>query len=343
MIKTIVIGAGGLAAIGVLAYTTRKWWMPLILNPQTNETETSKKLYPQIEKEIIERLSYEHIIKRVENAILNGEAKGKNTGKATMMVMPNKIAKEYYDLTISQGNPFFIEEEMTDEEKDKMVVVLITNSDNKSEIMWGRVFIPNVLTDDFHDFIPSDKLYMKSITWNTDDVKIETIQKEEMKTDTSDSPVVPSELMRVGFSHVGNGFDVIKILKLACKSEVWFVKEEFTVAGALTDYVTDTMEENSEYEPNGVFISPIDPFLQYVEQQEQQGNKVGIDDLREIEHRMKEASNNREVIICCKVKDKNDREHIANPRLVKADGGFEAQIQDAFKQGKAYVKPINIS
>ena len=166
MIKTIALGVGGLAAIGVFAYATRKWWLPLVYGSE-REDEQSLTDIPQFEIEPIDRLSYEYIIKLVEKVMQSDETKGKLNGNAKLMVMPNIIALDYYIFTKSKGQPFFTKKELTEDEKSKMIVVLITTSDNLKDSVWGKIFVPNELSDDFHDFIPNDKLYMRPIEKET--------------------------------------------------------------------------------------------------------------------------------------------------------------------------------
>lgn len=160
MIKEIAIGVGSIAAIGVVAYVTRKWWMPLISNSNSGKEDAPKP--SPIKKEAINKLSYEYIVKCVKEVMLNGKIEEDGVNNATLWVLPNKKANEYYDFAKSQGQSFFVNK-LTDEEKTKMVVAIITTSDNMKDIIWGRVYIPNELSEDFHDFIPSDKVFKKSI------------------------------------------------------------------------------------------------------------------------------------------------------------------------------------
>ena len=178
MIKTIALGVGSLAAIGVFAYATRKWWLPLIYGSGREEDKSIL----QLEVESIDRLSYEYIIKLVEKVMQSDETKGKLNENAKLMVMPNIIALDYYNFTKSQGKPFFTEKELSEDERNKMVVVLITTSDNLKDIIWGKIFIPHELADDFHDFIPSDKLYMRPIEKETN------VDIEENVSETSTVP-----------------------------------------------------------------------------------------------------------------------------------------------------------
>lgn len=177
MIKTIALGVGSLAAIGVFAYATRKWWLPLICGSDSEDSDTL-----QLEKEPIEKLSYEYIVKAVDKVLSSEENKVGQGHNVKLMVMPNKIAQEYYDFTKNQGQPFFTKEEMTEEEKGKMVVALVTTSDNLKDIQWGKIYIPNELADDFYDFIPCDKLYMRPIDREANVEKMEDISETPATT-----------------------------------------------------------------------------------------------------------------------------------------------------------------
>ena len=164
MIKTIAMGVGGLIA-GIIAYSTREWWGKIIFSPHIGNNENgSSNPFPQIEKEVIEKLSYEHIVKCAEQVIQSKEAELDNIDEAKLVIMPNKTAQDYFNFTISQGQKFFIGEKLTKNEMEKMVVVLITISDDMKDILWGRVYIPDELAEDLSDFVPSDKLYMRQIS-----------------------------------------------------------------------------------------------------------------------------------------------------------------------------------
>ena len=189
MIKEIAtgigFGIGGLAAIGIVAYLTRKWWLPLISSVYDKNRVVDSDINSYVRKEMIQKLSYEHIVKSVENAILEGELKVQNNGKAMLVIMPNKNALEYYNLTKSHGQPFFIKDEMTDDEKSKMVVVLITNSMDMSDIFWGKVFVPEKIADDLQDFVFDNQIYTKVIEWDANEVKsnLKEYQNSEVPID----------------------------------------------------------------------------------------------------------------------------------------------------------------
>lgn len=189
MIKEIAtgigFGIGGLAAIGIVAYLTRKWWLPLISSVYDKNRVVDSDINSYVRKEMIQKLSYEHIVKSVENAILEGELKAQNNGKAMLVIMPNKNALEYYNLTKSHGQPFFIKDEMTDDEKSKMVVVLITNSMDMSDIFWGKVFVPEKIADDLQDLVVDNQIYTKVIEWDANEVKsnLKEYQNSEVPID----------------------------------------------------------------------------------------------------------------------------------------------------------------
>ena len=161
MIKTIVLGVSSAAVIGLSAYAIWKWRQANHPVPEEKSKNPPQPSY-KYEKVLLEKLSYEHIIKCVEQELQKEDVKvGDN---ANLIVLPNKMAQECFDFAQSQGKPFITEEELTDDDRSKMVMVFITtSSDNMKDIVWGKVFVPNELADDFEDFVPSDKIYMRPI------------------------------------------------------------------------------------------------------------------------------------------------------------------------------------
>lgn len=158
MIKTLAFVVGGAAILGLSTYIIWKW----LQNNQPDTTGDDVTPIKPIRKfliETLEKLSYEHIVKCVEQVLQNEDIKE----GAQLIVMPNKMAQDYYNYAKSQGQPFVTEGELTDDDRLKMVMVFITASDNMKDIVWGKVFVPNALADDFEDFIPCDKIYMRPI------------------------------------------------------------------------------------------------------------------------------------------------------------------------------------
>lgn len=134
-----------------------------------------------------------------------------------------------------------------------------------------------------------------------------------------------------------------ELLKFACKAVVWVVGALFTIVGALADYVSDTLEETPEYEPENVYITNANPLLEFIQDQEAKGNVHSDGEVLEIKRKLQTASRNGETIIMSKVKDSQGREGIANPKFVKAEKGYESRIQDALDNGQIYEKRIKVA
>lgn len=401
MIKEIATGIGfcigGFAAIGIVAYLTRKWWLPLISSVYNSKRVVNPDINPNIRKEVIQKLSYEYIVKSVENAILEGDFKGKNNGKAMLVVMPNKNAMEYYNLTKSHRQSFFIKDEMTDDEKSKMVIVLITNSNDMSDIMWGRVFVPEELTDDFHDFIVDNKIYTRTVEWDAnqvksnlketqdaeDDIDSKTeivnmnsdVQHSENNSDTlpnggihadvenvSGEKVLEENLHGLGekiekqatamflpinqdlgglgsYVIVNNPFE--ELIK-ACKDNVWEINKPFTVLGSLSDYISDVIECNPNCNPNAVYVLNPQDLYDFLDNQENACRISDDDQLIFVKNRLKNAIQNGENLIMCKVEDSLGNITVLGVKFIKASLGFENQIQEALDSGKIYEKRIKV-
>lgn len=377
MIKTFAIGVGGITAMAFFAYLTRKWWLPLISSSSEAEKDNNTNLYPYIKKEAIQKLSYEYIVKNVENAILEGNFKGGNNGKATLMVMPNKNALEYYYLAESHGQPFFIKDKMTDDEKNKMVVVLITNSDDMSDIMWGRVYVPEELTDDYHDFIKEDEIYTKAISWDINDVKsrvennkevngiitetyknysikafdeltAETLKNEQIhieKVNLNDSPegdmtlseILPLYHLLRQSCETDGSTDA---LANACNDSIWVVDSKFTIEEHLVDYVADVADNNPNFILQAVYITETKTLLEFIQSQEAQGDIKEEETFIKVKERLKSSLQNGECLFSCKAKDSQGNDIILGSKFVKAVQGFEDSIQEALDKGMIYEKKI---
>lgn len=326
MIKTIVLGAGTLAGVGVLAYVTRRWWMPLV-----SEIRKGGNLPTKVKKELIDKLSYEYIIKCAHGVLSNSEPDVLTVGNAKLIVMPNKVAQDYYRFTQSKGQHFFIGEKLTDIEIAQMVVVLVSTSDSTEDIIWGRVFIPNELTEDFTDFIPNDKMYVRLISIDSNN-------------DKSSARIIPLNGAIQTYAQENGIVAQLpweETLTKACESSVWLVDGVFTITDSLVNYIYQTMEKEPKYEPLAAYISGPNSLLNYIQAEETKDNS-NAEILSDFKLRLIDASQNGEVLLLCKVKAPDGQEHIFNPTFVKAEQGFETKIQDALEQDKLYEQRVSI-
>ena len=326
MIKTIVLGTGTLVGVGILAYVTRRWWMPLV-----SEIRNGGKLSTKVKKELIDKLSYEYIIKCAHGVLSNSESNALKTGDAKLMVMPNKVAQDYYRFTQRQGQPFFIGEKLTDIETAKMVVVLVSTSDSTEDIIWGRVFVPNELTEDFSDFIPDDKMYIRPISLDANN------DKSSARIIPLDGTLQPYAQENGIIARTSWEETIVK----ACESSVWQIDGVFTISDSLVNYIYETMEKEPEYEPLAAYISGPKSLLNFIQAEETNENSNAII-LPDFKRRLIDASQNGEVLLLCKVKESDGQVHILNPTFVKAGQGFETKIKDALDQDKLYEQKVSI-
>ena len=133
-----------------------------------------------------------------------------------------------------------------------------------------------------------------------------------------------------------------ELFKFACKAVVWVVGAIFTVVGALTDYIMETLEESPEHEPQAAYVTKADPLLQFVENQAAKDNIATDPEVLEIKRRLRTASQNGETVVLTKVKNAQGEEGVANPKFVKAERGYEKKIQDALDRGQIYEKRVSV-
>lgn len=111
------------------------------------------------QKKHIEALSYEFLVEEAKMLITKiDESKIKSDSVLSMAVTPNKLALQF----ISQ--PKSIEWlgniELTEEEKRKMIILSINDTD---KVLLSEILIANEVVDNYYDFVPMDKLYIKKI------------------------------------------------------------------------------------------------------------------------------------------------------------------------------------
>ena len=322
MMRTIVYGAGGIVGIGVLAYLTRSWWRPKLQEPRQKIRSEESPSY-MFEKEHVECLSYERILKITEQALdsLKMELVGKEGAK--LMVMPNKVARDYLKFAKNHGQHFFIPDgQLEEDEIGKMVVVLITTSESMDGILWGKIFIPNDISADFHDFIPEDKLYTRLINVGG------------RKEDDDTAKIIP--LTNLIEREPDNTFE--KILQ----SCTWLVSTKFTL-DTLTEYIIDAVEKFPKYELQSVGISMSSNFHAFIQEMITKGEiDVTNDVVKQVVDRLKKSSDNGEAFIFCLALDPEGNECVENFKFLKAES-YDTKIQEALEQGKIYKKIIKVS
>lgn len=109
------------------------------------------------QKKRIETLSYEFLIEEAKMMITKIDASEiKNDSVLSMVVVPNKLALQF--LSQFNSGAWLENIELTEEEKQKMVVLSIKDTDN---VFLSEILIANEILDNYYDFVPEDKIYVK--------------------------------------------------------------------------------------------------------------------------------------------------------------------------------------
>lgn len=109
-------------------------------------------------KKHIESLSYEFIVEEAKMIVSKIESSEINSSVLSIAVTPNKLALHFF----SQPNSieWLGDIELTEEEKQKMVILSIMDTD---KALFSEILIADRVMDDYYDFVPEDKIYIKKI------------------------------------------------------------------------------------------------------------------------------------------------------------------------------------
>ena len=138
---------GGVAIIIIVAYLIYK-------NINRNIGET--KLFS---KKCIDIMSYEYLITETKALLKQLDSTKLDNQMLSMNVIPNKLALQFFEMAKEKQLAEKIN--FTEEEKAKMVILCINSANN---VLIGEVLIADKITEDFYDFVPEDKIYIKKIS-----------------------------------------------------------------------------------------------------------------------------------------------------------------------------------
>ncbi|MEI3469820.1 MAG: hypothetical protein V8Q76_14765 [Bacteroides intestinalis] len=77
----------------------------------------------------------------------------------SMAVTPNKLSQQFFQMPKTKALLKALK--ITEDEKAKMVILSI-NAAEKTLV--SEVIIADIVTDDYYDFVPDDKIYIKKIS-----------------------------------------------------------------------------------------------------------------------------------------------------------------------------------
>lgn len=120
---------------------------------------TSPNQFRCSQKKHIETLSYEFLVEEVKMMITQIDAsKIKSDSVLSMAVTPNKLALQF--VTQPNSGEWLGDIELTEEEKQKMVILSIKDTDN---VLLSEILVASEVMDNYYDFVPDDKIYIKKI------------------------------------------------------------------------------------------------------------------------------------------------------------------------------------
>lgn len=109
----------------------------------------------------IKALSYEYIIDESKQLLKDLSFNGDEN--LSLSVVPNMKAVEFYNS--SEGKHFFSSKELSNEERNKMILLSIMQN---NKILITEIIVPEEINADYYDFVPKDKIYVKKIKLNND-------------------------------------------------------------------------------------------------------------------------------------------------------------------------------
>ena len=87
-----------------------------------------------------------------------GPTKINDNSVLSLAVVPNKLVLQFLSQPNSQE--WLGDIEVTEDEKQRMVILSIKDTD---KMLLSEILIADRITDDFYDFVPNDKIYVKKI------------------------------------------------------------------------------------------------------------------------------------------------------------------------------------
>lgn len=112
----------------------------------------------QVLKKHIDVLSYESIVEEAKSMVSKIESDINDDSVLSMAVTPNKLALHF--LSQSNSAEWLGNIKITEEEKHNLVILSIKDTD---KVLISEILIADRILDDYYDFVPDDKIYIKKI------------------------------------------------------------------------------------------------------------------------------------------------------------------------------------
>lgn len=144
---------GGIAFVCATSYIIYRRFYKGDNNGNNTSNRTDK-----IIKKHIDALSYEFLVEEAKAMVSKIESDINADSVLTMAVTPNKLALQF--LSQSNSSEWLGNIKVTEDEKQNLVILSIRDTD---KILISEILISDRILDDYYDFVPDDKIYLKQI------------------------------------------------------------------------------------------------------------------------------------------------------------------------------------
>lgn len=144
---------GGIAFVCAASYIIyKRFFKP------DNSGGVISNLKDQVLKKHIDVLSYEFIVEEAKAMVSKIESDINDDSVLSMAVTPNKLALQF--LSQSNSVEWLGNITITEEEKHNLIILSIKDTD---KVLLSEILIADRILDDYYDFVPDDKIYIKKI------------------------------------------------------------------------------------------------------------------------------------------------------------------------------------
>ena len=144
---------GGIAFVCATSYIISRRFYKGDNNGNNTSNRTDKIL-----KKHIDALSYEFLVEEAKAMVSKIESDINADSVLTMAVTPNKLALQF--LSQSNSSEWLGNIKVTEDEKQNLVILSIRDTD---KILISEILISDRILEDYYDFVPDDKIYIKQI------------------------------------------------------------------------------------------------------------------------------------------------------------------------------------
>lgn len=144
---------GGIAFVCAASYIIYKRFFK-----QGNSGGVISDLKDQVLKKHIDVLSYEFIVEEAKAMVSKIDSDINDDSVLSMAVTPNKLALQF--LSQSNSAEWLGNIKITEEEKHSLMILSIKDTD---KVLLSEILIADRILDDYYDFVPDDKIYIKKI------------------------------------------------------------------------------------------------------------------------------------------------------------------------------------